>query len=170
MYYISDNETAIKDIQRMLIGIDGDTAPPESGKYDDKTRDAIKALQKRNGLTADGVTDLFTFEALRREYDDREVRVKGKEQIPGLALPIDQGSFGRGISGVNTALAYMMDYYGYSHSIRYNDLYGKASADAAKILRVIYMLKPGEQMDEELLYYLYSDYRAVLRYSGEYPV
>ena len=56
-------------LQEISIDLEFPTAVPQSGRYDKETADAVRVLQKANGLPEDGEVDRATWEALARYYN-----------------------------------------------------------------------------------------------------
>ena len=161
MYFIDDKAAAILALQEYLQKISRGEVYP-SGIYDEKTRAAVKDLQRSRDIEPDGIADYKTFTAIYEEY---LARVNGDEGEHlwdgGIPLPIFEGVYGEGVAYLNGMISELADSYGIWHSVKRTPRFSRGSADAIQTLRRIYGLRDGRDVDGELYQRMRSERRAL---------
>ncbi len=141
MYYISEKDEAIKTIQRYL-GLS------ESGNYDNKTKEGVLEFQEIQGITANGVVDNVTFEALRERYYTKEFG-DNAASFDGLnRFPYQKNDFGNDISILNSHISEALKNYNYYDRMpkgAYFDIYTER---AILRLREIFSLEGDNTVDK----------------------
>ena len=170
MYTITDKKSAIKSVQKMMTLIYPDKMIVENGVYDLKTKDAVLALQRSRGIADTGNVDMETFYEIRNEYFKSGKKNTAESINLNIDFPVKKGYVSEFMPEINMKLGRMLEYYGEVDRIRYNRIFSYRTAEAVKILRVIYGLDLKDEIDAEFLYILFSDYDAALRYSELYSV
>ena len=120
MYSFYDEKAKIREIQKYLF-------VTESGNMDDKTLESIIAVQKKNGLEANGRIDYETFNFIYDEYRKKEEKEAIRRLYPEVEFPIRIGSYNTAMWEVNKMLLAVSDFYGISTNLRYNNYYGERS-------------------------------------------
>ena len=77
------------------------------------------------------------------------------------SLPISEGTFGDGISYLNDLIAELAERYGIRHYIKIGNRFSRGSADAVQILRRIFGLRDGRDVDGELFLRMRDERRAL---------
>ncbi len=170
MYFINDKESSIRDIQYMLSVIYTDMVIIFNGIYEERTRNAVLKLQRESGIEDNGRVDYNTFTKMREAYEDATIKIKTARSTGALPFPLGIGFFSDVMSGINMMLGTVLEYYGEINRVRYNRLYSKSTADAVRILRVIYRLASGDEIEEQFLYMLKNDYDYIKSYSQNYRI
>ena len=170
MYYIEDDRSAIKSLQKKLAVIYPEKMVIHNGIYDDKTKDAVYEIQRTHGLTENGITDFLTFNAIRELSERLSKKARINSKNPTIPFPIGVGYVSDTMTEINMMLGVMLEYYGEINRIRYNRVFSEATRDAVRVLRIIYLLPPDDYIDEIFLDLLLSDYNYIVSYSDIYPV
>ena len=165
MYKIYDKKEAVRQVQIYLAetsNTDAYIAP--TGVYDEATLKAVLNFQKANGLDSTGVVDKETFDSLYNEYSLITERNRIKKCLNAfLHFPILPGDYCQGIEKINYVMSALLDYYGYSHSIRKNNYYSSETAEYVRILRNIYLLEDMMQIDEMFYQKIMRDYNSLFQ-------
>ena len=163
MYRINDRVTPIREIQSYLRGIGYSSYPINTnGVYDDNTRAAVTDFQERSEISATGEVDLYTFERLRDEFKAKGIaRRVTNELAPTTVFPLLRGTVDDVMTHINSMMSSLLDYYGMTHSIRVGRSFSKETAEGAAILRSIYSLSEGEEIDEELYFRMRRDRESI---------
>lgn len=158
MYRTDDRTEAIREIQRALIIIYGDSNVFPTGIYDEATLNSVKKFQSENGIEDTGIVDFITFIKISAEAQKKGV-IESAERNTGkrVSFPVSVGDSYPEIASINEALKTILDYYGIEHNVRGGYYFGKASADAAKQARRVYGISDGDTVDEELYERLSAD-------------
>lgn len=163
MYRISDKKAAIKEIQSYLAVIsNGDLIVVPSGVYDENTRLAVSDFQKRNGISESGVVNFETFTALHDAYE-KETNRRRTSKITDtfIEFPLTPGSRRQEMIHVNEMMNNLLEYYGRGKIHRRGDYFSRETACAVAIMREIYSLPEGTEIDEELYERLTNDHKSI---------
>lgn len=142
MYDINDKPAAIRRIQRML-------SLNESGIYDSRTREEVKAHQKKNLLNESGIVDYQTFMSILEVYRLKHLKKDVEEKIPfENNFPYSKGDIGDGPTILNTMLRRAIDTLSLDLQKPRGPYFSDTSTVAVKALRRIFLLKDAEYIDE----------------------
>jgi hypothetical protein len=157
MYRFYDEKEKIREIQKYL-------SLSESGNYNESTEEAIRLVQKRSGIIETGKLDLPTFEAIYREYSEKQRKAERDKEFGSFDFPIKIGSYGEPIRKINYILLHLSRYYGIQTNLRLNDFYGERVDSVLEELSVIYGHEKSKgELDEHLYLTLLSDFAAIKR-------
>ncbi len=155
MYDISDKRNAVKEVQRLLQEI-SETHIPQSGIYDENTKNAIIDFQKKNSIAETGITDKETLDALYREYLISYIDVP-----ENIDFPIAYGCYGDHIRDINEKMGTVLDYYRVHHNLRSSKRYSNETQNTAEKIRQIYLLDSSTEIDKELYLRIETDIKSI---------
>lgn len=170
MYRIYDTPAAIREVQ-IYLGLAGnpDIIVVPSGVYDDNTRLSVVDFQRKQRLGETGVVDRKTFDKLYEIYvvlrDTEEFKRKTDSFI---TFPILLGTSSEEMVHINGMLSRLLDYYGYTHSLRSSRFYSSETEKAAKILRKIYRLEDANGIDEIFYMRIVKDHDSIGSFNGNF--
>ena len=155
MYRFYDEKDKVREIQKYLF-------LPESGNYDERTRDAVIKIQARNDKEQNGKIDYDTFTIIYLEYLKEKQRQKLNARFPDSDFPIKINSYGDAVMEVNKMLILLSDFYGIQTNLKYSDYYGQRSERVLIELSDIYDIerRPGE-LDGNTYKTLEKDFLAI---------
>ncbi len=163
MYRIYDTPSAIREVQ-IYLGMAGnpDIIVVPSGIFDDNTKLSVEDFQRRENLEDTGVVDLETFERLYAAY----VRLRDIEELNNkidsfISLPVMPRQSSRGMAHINSTLARLMDYYGFTHNLRESSFYSTETESAVATLRKIYVLEQKDGIDEVFYIRMIRDHDSI---------
>ncbi len=149
MYFISENQNAIKTVQRFL----GET---ETGVYSKRTKDMVKRHQAENNLQESGIVDYETFTSLKEKY------LKKYDYYTIFPhFPYKKYDSGAEIAILNALLAEIIKEYTFDGIPPSGEYYGENTVDAVIRLREIFMLKHSVEIDKELFFMLLAEKNAI---------
>ena len=163
MYRVYDKKALTEQIQRFLIGVEGnaDSVAP-TGVFDDRTAKSVGNFQRKNRLEITEIVDEATFELLYRQYLSEKLNKKIREKTyPFIVFPILPGSRSDGLIQIHRAMASLLDYYGHTHRIRESNFYNDETKKGINLLRKIYFLEEAEMIDEELYFRIMNDLNSI---------
>lgn len=162
MYHQNERTKAIKEIQKYLGALPVETPIVPNGIYDGKTKDAVAAFQKSEGLTADGKVGYLTFQKLYEKYKKQKLKKIFEDKYRALfSFPIKRGAINSGVRQINDMLAAVMNYYGKHTNLRISNVFSRESAESALEMRRAFLLDGGDYIDEILLDRIMKEYSAV---------
>ena len=164
MYKQRDKSQSIREIQNQLSAILTPTNYiAENGIYDIKTEEAIREFQRSQNLSVSGIVDFQTRNLLYNEYLKVKKRDIVNRSSTYLAFPIMPQDRNYGMKILSRTIATLMEYYGYSHSIRESEYYTPQLVEAVKSLRGIYMMEDSEHIDEALYMAITRDFNSIAK-------
>lgn len=143
LYMPDDRASAVKNIQRLL-------KINESGIYDARTAQAVRAAQRSFGLDDNGRVDLPTFSAVLEMYRRNERTRSYTSGVDTSAFPYDVGAYGVGVREIIQLLYSALVPYSMTSSALRGAIYTVGVGDAAKKLREIYGLPIATYVDEDM--------------------
>ena len=163
MYRIEERSEAIRDVQNHLIKIYSDSTVFPSGVYDEATSDGVRRFQKERGLESSGTVDIATFEALHQAAQQK-LRINSARNnfVMGISFPISLGDSSPEIARINELLSTLLEYYRIIHNVRGGTYFGKSSASAARSIRLLYGIKDGDTVDEEVYERMLTDLKGIM--------
>lgn len=163
MYKINDRAEAIRMVQVYLSNVgDPDIFIAPTGVFDENTRLSVESFQRGKGFTQTGIVDKETFDSLYKEYLLFTERQKIRNLTESfMFFPILAGIRSDGMMHINIMLFKLLDYYGYTHSLRENNFYSSNTAEAVKILSNIYLLEYPGYIDEFFYSAMIRDYNSI---------
>ena len=152
MYRIDDKPEAIKRVQQYLaVASAPDIFVPPTGIYDENTRLSVVYFQKLKSLEPTGIVDYTTFELLYEDYLIISQKKKLNDKLNTfIAFRLLPGYMAEEMTHINRTMRDLLNYYGFTNSLRDSNFYSRESGNAVKILREIYSLAPKDFIDEEL--------------------
>ena len=150
MYRIENKADAIKQIQKYLIKIteNGKIAP--TGIYDSATKAEVVRFQQSKNIDVTGAVNYETFTLLyndcKREVLESDVRRENSE----FSFPIKLGDFGKSVFAANELMRIFLENHYDPIPLRSGYSFSRESANAARRIREILMLKVGDYIDEKM--------------------
>ena len=136
----------------------------ETGVYDDRTREAIRALQTAYGLPATGITDYATWDLLRREVERNTPPPPAAVQLfPPASVPIREGEYSDTVLHLQLLLNALRLYYDDIPPLPLSGYYDSTTADAVRTFRRINNLPPEGGADAVFLHRLAEEYNRIVR-------
>ena len=162
MYRINEKTNAVREIQNYLRELSRIyTEIPilsVDGVYDERTREAVRALQRMQGLTETGEVDYETFLALYEAYRPlKDERIGESELIPAAAFPLRMGDSGSYVRILQSVLGEI-----YSLPLPADGFFGRTTEDAVRKAEERYLLTPSGTVDRKLWQLLAADYRSAI--------
>ena len=150
MYRYDDRGAAVREIQKYLGGVSADYARVRpNGVFDENTKDAIKAFQKREKLEENGVVNLETFNALYKYFAEAREAEEAKRAAGGfINFPLAEGMLDEFMLVISNALSRLLSHYRIEHTLRQSRYYSKDISEAVVKLRKIYRMKNSAEIDE----------------------
>ena len=163
MYRVYDKRALTEQIQRFLIGVEGNAdAVAPTGMFDERTKKSVSNFQRKNQLEITGIVDEVTFELLYEQYLSEKLNKSIREKTSAFIIfPILPGSRSDGLIQIHRAMASLLDYYGQTHRIRESNYYNEETKKAINLLRKIYLLEEAEIIDEELYFRIMNDLNSI---------
>ncbi len=174
MYHITDKEAAVKEIQRYLYVI-SDTAYPEipripvDGDFDGETRVAVEKFQQLMGIEVTGKVNNETFGLIYEEYLAVTAEKNTDDSIiSGDNFPLEEGSHSEDVRALHIIINELKETYTELPFVGTGAFYNRATAEAVRMLRKIYMLTPADSVDKVLYSRLREDLDARRRVKQKY--
>lgn len=156
-------------LQRMLRILSDALEEPafntaETGVYDARTREAIRALQTAYTLPVTGITDYPTWELLRREVEQNTPPPPAAVQLfPPHRIPIREGEYSDTVLHLQLLLNALRLYYDDIPPLPLSGYYDSATADAVQTFRRINHLPAEGEADAVFLHRLAEEYNRIVR-------
>lgn len=163
MYRIYDRPEAIRSVQRYLrLAGNPDIFVAPSGVFDENTRLSVIDFQSRNQLDPTGVVDYETFVILYEEYVFLNDKNTLNEKLDSfIDFPLLPGYIDDAMIHLNRSLRRILDHYGFTHRLRDSNFYSAETSRAVEILRSVYLLDPGDLIDEEFYIRMVKDHDSI---------
>ncbi len=137
-YSIENDEEAIREIQHYLLSVtpnEENNGITRHGNYDTATADAVRAFQTREGLHADGIVDLPTWNLLYQRHSESDT----SREIPCIPekdlFDIQLGDTGYHIIILQTLLGKFSSVYPNVMRPAVTGQFGLTTADAVRALQ-----------------------------------
>ena len=155
MYRFYEEKEKIREIQKYLF-------VTESGYYDEKTREAVKHVQKLYGFEENGEIDYYTFTLIYGEYLKKKQKDRLKARFPEVVFPLKINSYSDASMEVNKMLILLSNFYGIETNLRYTDYYGERSEKIIEKISDIYdIVRVAGEIDENTYEMLEKDFRMI---------
>lgn len=160
MYRINDRSAAVREVQGYLRELSRFYSEIPNlhidGIYGDETREAVRALQRMQGLAQTGEIDYETFLILYELYlPIKEERIGNSELIPAEAFPLRMGDSGSYVRILQSVLSEI-----FSLSLPTDGFYGGTTENAVRRAEERYGKTPTGSVDRILWQKIAADYRA----------
>ena len=158
MYRIDRQKETVSEIQRYLRELDDlyGRVPKLSvdGIYGEETREAVRALQRREGLTVTGETDKETLEVLYRDFRRaRAVRLSAATLLPLDILPLALGDSGSYVKILQSVLGEIL-----ADPIPTDGFFGRATEEGVREAQRRYGLPDTRTVTDTLWQLLCEEY------------
>lgn len=170
MYRINDKSEAIKRVQRYLsVVLTPAIFIAPTGVYDEETRTAVMDYQNTMSISSTGIVDYQTFELLYRDFERKSAKNRLNERLENfISFPLIPGSMSEEMTHINRILSDLLNYYGHTHRLIYNNFYSDETSLAVNILQDIYNLNKVDYIDEEMYIRMVDDHNSISRINNIY--
>ena len=144
MYRIDDRSGAVKELQRLL-------EINQTGFFDNKTKNTILEIQKKNNLEPTGVADYITFTSIADEFRENKNNKWNSDYLFNPQFPYVKGDMGDNIGRINEALRVILEDYVYEGIIPGGTFFGDNTLSSVKFLRKIFNMESSDEIDEALM-------------------
>lgn len=164
----------INDLQTMLRTVLPERRLNQDGNYGEETRDAVALYQRIRGMKVTGVTDQETWDALKREYNDLEIKRAPAEPLLIVLQPgqiIEVGEENLHLYLMQAMLVALGRVDPEIPALTVNGTLDDETAEAIKRLQFISGLEQTGSIDKKTWKYLTKHYRQVIGDgTGRFPV
>ena len=140
MYYLSDTESAIEELQTYLKKIQKTYSINPSGVYDEKTKSAVKDFQSSNGINSTGITDFITFSSIYSQYSNIVEQENIINEYEYFDFPINIGETTAHMPHIVSLLEDLADYYRIDYAYLIPSAYTREASLIVGRLKEIYQL------------------------------
>lgn len=169
LYDSREEKNRILRLQRMLRILSAGRGIPawntaETGEYDERTRGAVRALQRDYALPVTGIVDLFTWNLLREEMalaGALSASFAAVQLYPGPERRIEEGEYSDLVLHLQLMLNALRLYYDEIPPLPLSGYYDSMTAEAVRIFRGINGLGEDGGADAALRNRLAEEYNRI---------
>lgn len=162
MYMISDNEAAIKALQRYLAEIYRDLMVVNiNGIFDDNTILALNRFQNENNLIVRDYVDYECYILIYNAYAKKIKHSQLHKAVPKDTFPIKRGDQSPIVKTINSMLCKILEYYSMNYSMLGGDYYSEDTQKANHIVRDIFNFEKNDTIDEEMYLRLIDELKSI---------
>ena len=159
-----DRVLRLQRMLRILSNAKGDVSlnTAETGEYDTRTREAVRALQAAEGLPVTGITDLATWKLLREQTEKYTPPLPAPVQLFPRSRPrIEKGEYSDTVLHLQLLLNALRLYYDGIPPLPLSGYYDDTTADAVRTFRHVHRLPEEGGADSEFLSRLAQEYNRI---------
>lgn len=153
MYRIEDEISAIKNIQRLIF-------LNQTGAYDEKTRNSVLEIQKKQGSTPSGIVDYETFRLIVENYH-KKASQKSSEYLFGAKYPYEYGDIGENIVIINNAVSAVLKDFRYNEDHPKGAFFGHETINGIRYLRKAFCMEESDSADPAFINRLFIERNAI---------
>jgi len=169
LYDAREKEARVRRLQRMLRIIsaaEGDPAlnTAENGDFDETTRAAVRAFQRKAGLSVSGEADLPTWERIRKAAECHiaaQSRPAAIRPFPDCARRIEAGEYSDLVLIVQIMLNALRLYYDDIAALPLSGRWDESAAEALRAFQRIHRLEETGTLDRAVWEELSSAYNRI---------
>ena len=156
MYDITNKYDVVREAKKYLYLVQ-EYLYPEIGRnsidgiYDESTVSSVKKYQEYKGLSPSGYIDLKTFDLLFNDYDSIRRNLNApKYIITSNGFPITHGEMSEDVRIIHGIMNELKRTFTELYDVGHGSYYSKRTAENASMLRNIFGLRDGDDVDSEL--------------------
>lgn len=162
MYHITDNEAAIKSVQRYLSKIyKNSAAVSQNGQWDENTVAALNRFQSENQMELTSFVDYLTHAALYEAYTDAIIQDNVNRNNPSISFPLKKGDQSFEIEKINSILSEILRRYSFFEALPDGDYFSAITEKAVMLISEIFGYTSTKEINELIYERILREWKAI---------